>query len=331
MVVAPERRAATDELRLFLFAGDKAELLDRIEDVPTELPASSLLWIDGGPPSAEDAGRIAEALDLGPEAAAALEEGSSRERFRDCGSCVLVSLAAPDADRDDSVAEVECLVGRRWVVTWHEHPIGVLDELADLARGSGPTGELDGPSFLAMLVAWVLKEYDAAFDRLEEELEAFDEKAMRGHGAAEDHIESLVDLRRRAGRLRRALSRHRGALLTLTHPELEALGDETSAERFRELLATYETAMQTARDARTSIVSSFDVVIARTGHHTNEVMKVLTLASVILLPGALLAGVMGMNFKVSLFTHPTLFWVVLGVIVLIGVVTLAAAKTRKWI
>jgi Mg2+ and Co2+ transporter CorA len=43
--------------------------------------------------------------------------------------------------------------------------------------------------------------------------------------------------------------------------------------------------MQTARDTRTSIVSSFDVVIARTGQRTNEVMKILTLASVILLPG----------------------------------------------
>jgi Mg2+ and Co2+ transporter CorA len=30
-------------------------------------------------------------------------------------------------------------------------------------------------------------------------------------------------------------------------------------------------------------------------------MKVLTLTSVILLPGALIAGVMGMNFKVGVF------------------------------
>jgi Mg2+ and Co2+ transporter CorA len=37
-------------------------------------------------------------------------------------------------------------------------------------------------------------------------------------------------------------------------------------------------------------------------------MKVLTLASVILLPGSLLAGVMGMNFKAPLFPHTFLFW-----------------------
>ena len=59
-------------------------------------------------------------------------------------------------------------------------------------------------------------------------------------------------------------------------------------------------------------MSSFDVLIARTGHRTNEIVKVLTLASVIVLPGALLAGVMGMNFKVGLFEHPEFFWVVLA-------------------
>ena len=89
--------------------------------------------------------------------------------------------------------------------------------------------------------------------------------------------------------------------------------------------------MQEARDAREAIVGSFDVLIARGGQRTNEIMKVLTLASVILLPGALIAGVMGMNFKVGLFDDPNLFWVVLAVIVLIAPVTIGLAKLWRWI
>ena len=60
-------------------------------------------------------------------------------------------------------------------------------------------------------------------------------------------------------------------------------------------------------------------------------MKVLTLASVILLPGALLAGVMGMNFKVGLFQDTWIFWIVIAVIVLIAPLTVAIAKIRHWI
>jgi Mg2+ and Co2+ transporter CorA len=60
-------------------------------------------------------------------------------------------------------------------------------------------------------------------------------------------------------------------------------------------------------------------------------MKVLTLTSVILLPGALIAGVMGMNFKVGFFDQAVLFWVVVAVIVAIAPLTIVGAKRRQWI
>ena len=82
---------------------------------------------------------------------------------------------------------------------------------------------------------------------------------------------------------------------------------------------------------REAIVGSFDVLIARGGHQTNQIMKVLTLASVILLPGALLAGVMGMNFKVGLFQDTWIFWVVVGAIVVIAPLTFVIARMRRWI
>jgi magnesium transporter len=140
----------------------------------------------------------------------------------------------------------------------------------------------------------------------------------------------LVGLRIRVGRLRRALLAHRAPLLALAHPELEALGDRGSAEQFERLTSRFELTLQSARDVRESI-SSFDVLIARTGHRTSEIVKVLTLASVIFLPGALLAGVLGMNFKVGLFAHTAFFWVAIGVMVAIGVGTLTTAKLRRWI
>jgi Mg2+ and Co2+ transporter CorA len=133
------------------------------------------------------------------------------------------------------------------------------------------------------------------------------------------------------GTLRRALAAHRSALVALTHPELEALGNNASGERFQSLFSRFEATLQEARDAREAIVGSFDVLIARGGHHTNQIMTVLTLTSVILLPGALLAGVMGMNFKVGFFGEANLFWAVLAVIVGMAAATVVIAKRRSWI
>ena len=122
------------------------------------------------------------------------------------------------------------------------------------------------------------------------------------------------------------------ALVALTHPELEALGDHASSERFQSLFTRFEATLQEARDVREAIVGSFDVLIARGGHQTNQIMKVLTLASVILLPGALLAGVMGMNFKVGLVRQTlSCSGCVLGLSSLIAPLTFGVAKHRDWI
>ena len=109
---------------------------------------------------------------------------------------------------------------------------------------------------------------------MEQRLEDFDVDAMRGESTAEQSdIEHLVAMRREVGTLRRALAAHRSALVALTHPELDALGNDASRDRFQSLLSRFESTVQEARDAREAIVGSFDVLIARTGHRTNDIMK----------------------------------------------------------
>ena len=241
------------------------------------------------------------------------------------------SPSEEDEEDEDDLIALECVVGKNWVITAHDRPIPVLEEFSDRVSGSGDTGVLDGPAFLATLLEWVLGAYSQAFERVEERLEEFDVQAMRGEGKPEHGIERLVAARREVGVLRRALAAHRSALTALTHPELEALGSDASGERFVSLLQRFEATVQEARDARESTVGSFDVLIARTGHRTNDIMKVLTLTSVILLPGALIAGLMGMNFKLGLFEVTWPFYLVVALVAAIAVVTLTVAKLRDWI
>jgi len=52
---------------------------------------------------------------------------------------------------------------------------------------------------------------------------------------------------------------------------------------------------------------------------------------VILLPATVLAGVMGMNFKVGLFDRAWIFWLVIAAMVGIAVLVLSVARGRHWI
>ncbi len=311
-----------------LFDRDQVDRLESISDRPRRLRASQLLWVDMR--RGEDADEIARVLGLDDRTRGYLETAHDTPVFHDFGHYIHITSYAPRDDDDGDLQPIECVVGQNWVVTAHDEAIAVLDEFADRVSGSGNTGELDGPGFLAALLEWVLGAYTSAFEQIEQRLEDFDVHAMRGEGADED-IEVLVELRMQVGKLRRALAAHRTPLVALTHPELEALGDNASGERFESLFSRFEATLQESRDVREAIVGSFDVLIARGGHQTNQIMKVLTLASVILLPGALLAGVMGMNFKVGLFQETWMFWVVIAVIVLVAPITVGIAKARSWI
>ena len=313
-----------------LFDRDKVEHLGDLSDRPGRLSGSRLLWVDLHEGSEFSADEVAEELGLEDETRRCLATPNKKACFNDYGRYIHITTYAPREDDEGKLHALECVVGQNWVVTAHDRPIPVLDEFADRVSGSGDTGSLDGPSFLAALLEWVLGAYTGAFERIEQRLEDFDVNAMRGEGADKD-IELLVEMRQEVGNLRRGLAAHRSALVALTHPELEALGNKGSGERFESLFSRFEATLQEARDAREAIVGSFDVLIARGGHHTNQIMKVLTLTSVILLPGALLAGVMGMNFKVGLFEHTFLFWVVVAAIIAVAPLTLGIAKLRSWI
>lgn len=316
-----------------LFDRDQVDAVDDWESCVDELGRSSILWIDIHEPRDHEVETLTETLGLDRASKDRLASADGGPFFGDFGSYLHVTAYAPASDgHRTELAEIDCLVADHWVVTIRDQPVSVIDDFRERARGSGDTGRLDGLEFLADLLEWVLNAYVAAFDGIEDALGEFDSRAMEGRlDDPEVELRRLVELRRQVGSLRRALVSHREMFLALTRPELEAIASSSHAERFGFLRSRLEDAVQGARDSRDSIVGSFDVLIARTEQRTNEIMKVLTLTSVLLLPGALIAGIMGMNFKVGLFQNAAYFWVVVGLIGGLAAATLLAARARKWI
>jgi magnesium transporter len=319
--------------RALLFDAEKVQEVEDWKDRLDDLGRKSILWVDLDRPQPGELDELVKAFDLDPVTSEEFASDDTEPFFGEFGSYLHVTVFVPASDdKRTELVRVTCLVAERWVVTLHEAPVQPFEDFRKRAEGSGHVGLLDGPEFLASLLEWVLGAYLSAFEAVERDLEEFDTRAMKGdHDEADEELERLVEIRREVGRLRTALVSHRETFLALTHPELDAITDSSHAERFSGLRSDLEAAVESARDTRDSVVGSFDVLVARSGHRTNEIMKILTLGSMLLLPGAVIAGVMGMNFKIGLFETDAYFWVVCGMIVVLAGGTIVAARLRGWI
>jgi magnesium transporter len=317
-----------------LFDRDQVDEVRNWTEHMGDLGRKSILWIDLDRADRDQIEATVDTLDLTAASRARLTGDDTRPYFGDFGSYLHVTAFAP-ARRNGKAesVKVDCLVSKQWVVTIHETPIEVFDDFRErMTASTGDIGRLDGVEFLADLLAWLLEAYLAEFEAIELALEKFDERAMQDDtDDAESEIRRLVELRQQIGRLRRALVFHRGMFLALARPELEAITNSEHAHRFRLLRAQLEEVVSVARDSRDAVFGSFDVLIARGELRTNEIMKILTLGALLFLPGALIAGILGMNFRIEFFETEWLFWVVCAGIVALGAGTLAIARARDWI
>jgi magnesium transporter len=319
-------------LNAFLFKADGSERVEDWRVALDRLGRKDLLWIALRDASEQEGSEVGEELEL--RAAHLLSDPPERACVVDDGEHLYVTLfaAAGEPDAPDLVP-VECVIGRNWVLTAHRDEVGVLEEFRERAEGGGQIGELDAASFVAAVSEWVIASYLRAFEAVESELEELDARVISETPRRDvsGDLSKLVDLRRRIGSLRRGLAPHREVVISMAHPELDELSTEDSARRFAQLEGRVTQALEAARETKESTFGSFDLLVARIGQRTNDIMKVLTLGTVILLPATVLAGIMGMNFKVGLFDQAWLFWAVIAVMVFVAALVLSIARSREWI
>ena len=322
-------------LTAYLFDHEHGREVETWVDSFEDLTEDEMLWVDLCAPSKDELSQAQKVFGLAAEPAPGASGRKARLEQED-GYLVVTAVAVSDEEQDVDKEQVvlTCYVGPGWLLSVHEVDIAVIDDFRETVSGDGQLGCMDAPSFLAALLEWVVGSYLRAFDEIEATLEEFDVEALSAPSRDPDaQIKLLIEARQRVGRLRRSLAPHRDVFAALGHSEYDPLSSEDSSERFVELTARLDAALASSRDVKDAIASSFDVLIVRTEHRTNEIMKVLTLASILLLPGALIAGVLGMsvNLSASAFAGSPVFWSTLTGIVLIALATLALARLRDWI
>ncbi len=303
--------------------------VDLLADVEPKVDEEQLLWVDVDGRDVDELGVAARALGLGQETVRRLstEDRSARlHRFQDR---IVLRLGAVDTDDAEARRhELAMVIARNHVLTVHDGSLGAIDEFRSGVRQERELGRLDAAAFAVGMIDAVLTIYFRSVESIERDIDALDELAVRAKSDA-TFLNKVLVLRRRIARLRRTLVPNREALAPLSRPDFELRSDIGSI--WPGVLDRLERAIDAVENSRELLVGSFDLYLGRSSQRTNDVMKVLTLLSAILLPAVVLAGIMGMNFKVGFFDNTANFYVVLGAMLAFAFVILAVARWRRWI
>ena len=317
-----------------LFDADRTDATLELEEaLHRRLSKRQLLWIDlQGDASEEAVAAIAERLELKPSTRRILERHESGAHVALHGTYVHLRVAT-EADHDPSESPhwLDLLAAGNVVVSSHAEPVGLLGHLDERIETDTTIGIIDAAAFVATAVDAAVTSYFKAVDGIEEAVDRLD-----GEGAQP---------RRPRGRPRRARASspadcaspprptsQREVFAAFATPDFGVVAPGEDAEAFQAVARRFEDALQNVEDSRDLLLGSFDVFMTRTAQRTNETMKVLALATVLLLPGSLIAGLLGMNVVVPLpKDDPLGFWIVVLAIGLLAAGVLLFARLRRWI
>jgi magnesium transporter len=302
----------------------------------------SAVWIDLFRPTAEEIARVGAAtgLRVPTESQVSEIESSSRLAFEGGAFYLSAPLVGVDADGEHELTPVGFVLSPRFLLTIHFGPLAAFEAYRDEAVARPPGNAEEALLRIFELIV------DRAADNLERAGAATDELSRAAFSGGRAKVTPKATIKtasklsaalRRIGATAEQVSRIRDELLGLRRigAYLEENGiagaPRVNTTRLKGIEA--DIASLTDYEAHLWVKLQFllDATLGFINIEQNEIVKTLTVASVVGIPPVLIAGIYGMNFRVM----PELRWALgypmaLALIVVSGLVPLWWFKRRGW-
>lgn len=180
-----------------------------------------------------------------------------------------------------------------------------------------------------VLVDYEIDRYFLVLEELNERIE--EEQEMLLENPTQDDLKRIQSLKRDAYRIKHAVRPMREALSSIIRQESNLI-TLNHLIYFRDSLDHIVQVNESLDTLRESITILIDIYLSSVSNRMNEVMKMLTLIATIFIPLTFIAGVYGMNFEnMPELGYKYAYFIILGLMALIGVLLLLFFKKRKWI
>jgi len=295
---------------------------------------SAVIWVDMEQPTEADERVLLDVFHFHPLTVEDCRENRHYpkvEEFEGYLYFIVHGVTADISPERFNTIELDGFLGRNYVITYHHEMFRSINNVKQLLRTT-PVACQRGPAFLLHQIldqvvdyySPVLDDFDDRIDRLEDDI--FTLKQPNNMILSE-----IMDLKRSVLRLRRISGKQMDILHRMSRGEFSLIPEEMRPF-YRDVYDHLVRVVDLAESYRDLISGSLEAYLSVVSNRLNEIMKVLTIFSAVMLPLTFIAGVYGMNFENMPELHSRYgYYAVWAIMAAVAVGMLLFFKRRGWI
>ncbi|MDZ4719378.1 MAG: magnesium/cobalt transporter CorA [Roseiflexaceae bacterium] len=290
------------------------------------------LWLDLADPSEEDIALLSDEFGfhhLSIEDATRHHERPKVEAYDGYYFLVFYEVHFDQQSQQLATSSIGLFIGPNYLVSVHDGDIQIIDETIVRWRKNETVIGWGGGALLYHLLDAIVDGYFPVIDQLADRVEGIEEQIFERF--RQSALQEVFKLKRDLLGIRRIVAPERDVLNVLIRREVPVFDQDTIKYlqdvydhiiRITDSIDTYRDLLSSALDAFLSIQSN----------QLNQVVKVLTITSIVLMSCSLVAGIYGMNFEFI----PELHWAfgypfALGLMVAISGALILFFKKQEWL
>jgi magnesium transporter len=258
---------------------------------------------------------------------------SSRPKVTEFSDGIFISLKMLQIDEDSELISVENLsliLTKSILISFQERKGDVFEPVRDRIRSQKKRIITSGTDYLLFaLLDIVIDNYIYILSILGEKIELLEEKLIQE--SSPSTIDEINVYKKELNSIRRNIHPAKEMILNLSKIESDLISDDSSIH-YKELLENIKLATEASDSYRDILSDQLNIYHTIISSKLNDIMKFLTVFSVIFIPLTFIAGIYGTNFDFLPELHFKFsYFIMLAVMLIIAVGMLIFFKKKKWL
>ena len=227
------------------------------------------------------------------------------------------------------IKNINFFVSDSFLISIHDKSLGPIKEIFDDCEEGSPPFPHTFDDTAHLLYTLLRKSFSECFlmlDHISKDINSIEDRIFQGH--EREMVKDISVIKRNVIDFRRVMWPQREILQTMS----QKIFTGSVKIYYEDLIDNIERIWQVLQEQKETIESLETTNESLISNKTNNIIKILTTFSVIILPLTLIAGIYGMNIETLPYRrHPLSFWIILASMLIIVILMLGYFRKRKWI